>query len=160
MSGLPSVTVIGTLTADPTLKFTPSGHAVASFSIASNERKPDGNGGWQDGSATFLRCSIWRDAAENLVESVHRGDRVIAVGRLKQREYEKDGEKRTVYELDVDEIGPSTRWAQTKVSKANRSGGGQSHGSAGSGGGAPVDDPWGSAPASGSSAPVEDEPPF
>lgn len=146
MSGLPTVTVIGTLTSDPELRFTPSGAAVANFTIASNERRKNSQTGeWEDGSATFLRGSIWRDAAENLCESVKRGDRVIAVGRLRQREYEKDGEKRTVYELDVDEIGPSTRWAQTKVTKAGRSGGGSSHGSSGTGGGAPVDDPWGSA---------------
>lgn len=156
MSGLPTVTVIGTITADPILKFTPGGHAVASFSVASNERKPDGNGGWKDGAATFLRCSIWRDAAENLVESVHRGDRVIAVGRLRQREYEKDGVKHTVYELDVDEIGPSTRWAQTTVTKANRGGGGSGSAQGGSGTSA-ASDPWGS-----TSGPVDQDtsPPF
>ncbi len=160
MSGLPSVTVIGTVTADPELRFTPSGAAVANWSVASNERRLNKQSGeWEDGAATFLRCSVWRDAAENVAESLHRGDRVIVTGRLKQREYEKDGVKRTAYELDVDEVGPSLRWAQTTVRKASRSGGGSSHGSSGTGGGAPVEDPWGSAPAASSASPDE-EPPF
>lgn len=156
MSGLPNVTVIGTVTADPELRFTPSGVAVANWSVASNERRLNKQSGeWEDGAATFLRCSVWRDAAENVAESLHRGDRVIVTGRLKQREYEKDGVKRTAYELDVDEVGPSLRWAQTAVRKAKRSSEGDgSHGRPGSGGRAPVEDPWGSVP------PPDEEPPF
>lgn len=127
MSGLPTVTVIGTLVADPELRFTPSGHGVANFTVAANDRKKDPNSGeWVDGDATFLRCSIWRQAAENVAESLHRGDRVIVTGRLKQREYEKDGQKRSAFELEVDEVGPSLKWAQAKVAKVRSSAGGAS----------------------------------
>src|SRR5260221_1908563 len=138
MRGLPTVTVIGTVTSDPELRFTPSGAAVANWTVASNERRLNKQTNeWEDGAATFLRCSIWRQAAENVAESLHRGDRVIVTGHLKQREYEKDGQKRTAYELDVDEVGPSLKWAQVSVRKASRS-------EAGRGGGAaqPADDPW------------------
>lgn len=154
MSGLPTVHVIGTLTADPELRFTAGGHAVASFTIASNDRRLNKQSGeWEDGAATFLRCSIWRQAAEQVVESLSRGDRVIASGQLRQREYEKDGQKRTAYELDVDEIGPSLRWATAKVTRASRSvGGGGSRASS------PADDPWGSAPLP--ADPTDPEPPF
>lgn len=139
MSGLPTVTVIGTLTADVELRFVGSGAAVATFTVAANERKFDKNSNtWTDGAATFLRCSVWRQAAENLVESVSRGDRVIVTGQLKQREYEKDGQKRTAYELDVDEVGPSVKWAVAKTQKVGR--GSES----GRGGGAPTTDPWAS----------------
>jgi single-strand DNA-binding protein len=126
---------------------------------------------WKDGEALFLRCSIWREAAENVAESLTRGSRVIVQGRLKQRSFEtREGEKRTVVELEVDEIGPSLRYATAKVNKASRSGGGG--GGFGSGGGgsraaapaggsdAKQDDPWGSAPASGSFSGSDDEPPF
>lgn len=161
MSGLPVVTVIGTLVADPELRFTPAGAGVANFTIASNERRKNSQTGeWEDGAATFLRCSIWRDAAENLVESVKRGDRVIAVGRLRQREYEKDGQKRTAYELDTDEVGPSTRWAQTTVRKTSRSDNGgtpAAHGRSGSSS-APSQDPWGEVPPP--AGPSDEEPPF
>jgi single-strand DNA-binding protein len=156
------ITVIGNLTADPELRFTPSGAAVASFTIASTPRTFDRNSNeWKDGEALFLRCSIWRQAAENVAESLQRGMRVIAQGRLKQRSYEtREGEKRTVIELEVDEIGPSLRYATAKVNRTQRGSGGGGFGASGSdsGGGAPADDPWGSAPAS--SGGFSDEPPF
>jgi single-strand DNA-binding protein len=163
------LTVVGNLTADPELRFTPSGAAVANFTVASTPRIFDRQSNeWKDGDALFMRCSIWREAAENVAESLTRGSRVIVQGRLKQRSYEtREGEKRTVVELEVDEIGPSLRYATAKVNKASRSGGGGG-GGFGSGGGAPraaasdqpKDDPWGSAPASGSFAGSDDEPPF
>lgn len=161
MSGLPSVTVIGTITADPELKFLPSGVALASFSVAANERKRADNGDWIDGAATFLRCTVWRQMAENVVESLTRGTRVVVTGRLRQREFEKDGVKRTAFELDVDEVAPSLKWATAKVQKASRDGGSSpAHGSSGTGGGAPAtDDPWGSAPVPSNAGPDE-EPPF
>ncbi|WP_028924972.1 single-stranded DNA-binding protein [Pseudonocardia acaciae] len=151
MAGLPEVTVAGTLTADPELRYTPNGHAVANFTVAANDRRFDRRTGeWVDAGATFLRCQIWRDAAEHVAESLNRGNRVIVTGRLKQREYEtREGEKRTVFELDVTEIGPSLKWATAAVKKATRTG-------ANTGGG---DDPWGTAPAQ-PDAPGSDEPPF
>jgi single-strand DNA-binding protein len=170
------ITVIGNLTADPELRFTPSGAAVANFTVASTPRTFDRQTNeWKDGEALFLRCNIWREAAENVAESLTRGARVVVSGRLKQRSFEtREGEKRTVVELEVDEIGPSLKYATAKVNKASRSGGGgggfgagggsrqpaaQSGASAG-GGSAGGDDPWGSAPASGSFAGGDDEPPF
>src|SRR3978361_1517479 len=138
MAGETVITVVGNLTADPELRFTPSGAAVASFTIASTPRSFDKNTNeWKDGEALFLRCSVWRQAAENVAESLQRGTAVIVQGRLKQRSYEtKEGEKRTVYELDVDEVGPSLRWATAKVTKASRSGGGGGgYGGGGNGGG-------------------------
>jgi single-strand DNA-binding protein len=164
------ITVVGNLTADPELRFTPSGAAVANFTVASTPRIFDRQSNeWKDGDALFMRCSIWREAAENVAESLTRGSRVVVQGRLKQRSYEtREGEKRTVVELEVDEIGPSLRYATAKVNKASRSGGGG--GGFGSGGGsrssggdsseAKTDDPWGSAPASGSFSGGDDEPPF
>lgn len=127
MITLPQVTVIGTLTADPEVRFTQSGAAVAGFTIASNDRRKNvQTGEWEDGDATFLRCNVWREYAENVAESLTRGSRVIAVGRLKQRSYEtKEGEKRTVYELEVEEVGPALKWATAKVVKTARNGGGQ-----------------------------------
>jgi single-strand DNA-binding protein len=165
------ITVIGNLTADPELRFTPSGAAVANFTVASTPRQFDRQTNeWKDGEALFLRCNIWREAAENVAESLTRGSRVIVSGRLKQRSYEtREGEKRTVVELEVDEIGPSLKYATAKVNKASRSGGGGFGGGGGSrqpapaaGGAAPAggDDPWGSAPASGSFGGGDDEPPF
>ena len=153
MAGDTVITVVGNLTADPELRFTPSGAAVASFTIASTPRTFDRNSNeWKDGEALFLRCSIWRQAAENVAESLTRGSRVIVSGRLKQRSYEtREGEKRTVVELEVDEVGPSLRYATAKVNRTQRgssTGGGfgaGSGGGGGAGGGAPVDDPWGSA---------------
>ncbi|PWK81684.1 single-strand binding protein [Lentzea atacamensis] len=142
MPGLPSVTVVGTLTADVELRYTSSGVAVASFTIAANDRKYDqASKSWKDGDATFLRCTLWRQAAENAAESLIRGTRVIATGALKQRSFEtREGEKRTVLELDVDELGPSVKWATVKVQKADREGGTSPKASSE----ASQDDPWGS----------------
>ena len=183
MAGDTVITVVGNLTADPELRFTASGAAVANFTVASTPRTFDrATNEFKDGEALFLRCSIWRQPAENVAESLTRGSRVIVSGRLKQRSYDtKEGEKRTVIELEVDEIGPSLRYATAKVNRANRSessGGGGGYGSGGSGGGnsgggysggssgsggrssssAPADDPWGSAPPAGGG--YSDEPPF
>jgi single-strand DNA-binding protein len=173
MAGETLITVVGNLTADPELRFTPSGAAVASFTIASTPRTFDRNSNeWKDGEALFLRCSIWRQAAENVAESLTRGSRVIVSGRLKQRSFEtREGEKRTVIELDVDEVGPSLRYATAKVNRTARgssSGGGfGSQGGSGGGGGngAPSDDPWSSAPSApagggGGNDYTSDEPPF
>ena len=138
MAGDTIITVVGNLTADPELRFTPSGAAVANFTVASTPRIFDRQSNeWKDGDALFMRCSIWREAAENVAESLTRGSRVIVQGRLKQRSYEtREGEKRTVVELEVDEIGPSLRYATAKVNKASRSGGGGGgFGSGGGGGG-------------------------
>jgi single-strand DNA-binding protein len=157
--------VIGNLTADPELRFTPSGAAVASFTVASTPRTFDRQSGeWKDGEALFLRCNIWRQAAENVAESLTRGARVIVNGRLKQRSFEtREGEKRTVVELDVDEIGPSLRYATAKVNKVSRGTGGGGFGGSGGGQSAPPDDPWGSAPPAGGGGGgggYADEPPF
>lgn len=167
MAGETVITVIGNLTGDPELRFTPSGAAVANFTVASTPRMLDrSTNEWKDGEALFLRCSIWRQAAENVAESLTRGARVIVSGRLRQRSFEtKEGEKRTVIELDVDEIGPSLRYATAKVNKTSRGGGGGGGGGFGGGGGGGFggesgqssDDPWSTpAPAGGFS----DEPPF
>jgi single-strand DNA-binding protein len=172
VAGDTTITVVGNLTADPELRFTPSGAAVANFTVASTPRIYDRQSGeWKDGEALFLRCNIWREAAENVAESLTRGSRVIVQGRLKQRSFEtREGEKRTVFEVEVDEIGPSLRYATAKVNKASRSGGGGGGFGAGgggsrqpaakTGGGGASDDPWGSAPASGSFGGGDDEPPF
>jgi single-strand DNA-binding protein len=170
VAGDTTITVVGNLTADPELRFTPSGAAVANFTVASTPRIYDRQSGeWKDGEALFLRCNIWREAAENVAESLTRGSRVIVQGRLKQRSFEtREGEKRTVVEVEVDEIGPSLRYATAKVNKASRSGGGGGGFGGGGGGGsrgssgteAKQEDPWGSAPASGSFSGSDDEPPF
>ena len=164
MAGDTIITVVGNLTADPELRFTPSGAAVANFTVASTPRTFDKNTNeWKDQEALFLRCSVWRQAAENVAESLQKGMSVIVQGRLKQRSYEtKEGEKRTVVELAVDEVGPSLRYATAKVTRAARGeggggfggggGGGGFGGAGGSGGGA--SDPW-STPAG-----PTDEPPF
>lgn len=149
MAGDTLITIIGNLTADPELRFTPSGAAVANFTVASTPRSFDkATSEWKDGEALFMRCAVWRDAAENVAESLTRGARVIVTGRLKQRSYEtKEGEKRTVIELDVDEVGPSLRYASAKVTKTQRRSdgaggfGGQQTGDAPSG-----PDPWATAP--------------
>jgi len=157
MAGETVITVVGNLTDDPELRFTPSGAAVANFTVASTPRTLDKQTNeWKDGDALFLRCSIWRQAAENVAESLTRGMRVIVSGRLRQRSYEtKEGEKRTVVELEVDEIGPSLRYATAKINKTSRGGGfGGGSGSAG-----PSDDPW-STPASSGGGDFSDEPPF
>jgi single-strand DNA-binding protein len=140
MAGETPITVVGNLTADPELRFTPSGAAVANFTVASTPRTFDRQSGdWKDQETLFLNCSVWRQAAENAAESLQRGMRVIVQGRLKARSYEtREGEKRTVFEVDVEEVGPSLKMATAKVTKTSRSGGGQ--GFASSGG----DDPWAS----------------
>jgi len=153
MAGETVITVVGNLTDDPELRFTPSGAAVAKFRIASTPRTLDRQSGeWKDGEPLFLACNIWRDAAEHVAESLQRGARVIVQGRLRQRSYEtREGEKRTVYELEVDEIGPSLRYATAQVTRSSGGGGGQGGGQGGAprgqvGGGAPArqnDDPWG-----------------
>jgi single-strand DNA-binding protein len=157
MAGDTVITVVGNLTDDPELRFTSSGAAVANFTVASTPRFFDKNtNDWKDGDALFLRCSIWRQAAENVAETLTKGARVIVQGRLKQRSYEtREGEKRTVYELDVDEVGPSLKYATAKVAKVTRGGGGGGFGGGGSSQpSAPAADPWASA------APADDEPPF
>jgi single-strand DNA-binding protein len=161
MAGETVITVVGNLTADPELRFTPSGAAVASFTVASTPRTFDRQSNeWKDGDALFLRCSIWRQAAENVAESLQRGMRVVVTGRLKQRSFEtREGEKRTVIELDVDEVGPSLRYATAKVNRTQRGSSGGGFGGE-SGGGAPADDPWSSPGPAGGSAPFSDEPPF
>jgi len=122
MAGETTITVIGNLTADPDLRFTPSGPAVANFTVASTPRVFR-DGEWRDGDALFMRCNLWRQAAENATESLSRGMRVIVSGRLRQRSYEtREGDKRTVVELEVDEIGPSLRFATAKVAKVTREG--------------------------------------
>src|ERR1700710_2179043 len=126
MAGETVITVIGNLTGDPELRFTPSGAAVANFTVASTPRTFDRQSNeWKDGDTLFLRCSVWREAAESVAESLTKGTRVIVTGRLVQRSYEtREGEKRTVYELQVDEVGPSLRYATAKVTRTQRSGGG------------------------------------
>ena len=161
MAGDTIITVVGNLTGDPELRFTPSGAAVANFTVASTPRAFDRQSNeWKDQETLFMRCSVWREAAENIAESLQRGNRVLVTGRLKSRSYEtKEGEKRTVVELEVDEVGPSLRWATAKVAKAQRSGGGGYSGGSSGGGGSSSggDDPW-ATPAAG--AEPTDEPPF
>jgi single-strand DNA-binding protein len=167
MAGETTITVIGNLVDDPELRFTPSGAPVANFRIASTPRTFDRQSNeWKDGDTLFLSCAVWRQAAENVAESLQRGMRVIVQGRLKSRQYEtREGEKRTVFEIDVEEVGPSLRSASAKVTKTTRSGGGGGYsggGGAGGGGGysggggqqsAPADDPWASpAPSQGGQA--------
>lgn len=159
------ITLVGNLVDDPELRFTPSGAAVAKFRVASTPRFLDRQTNeWKDGESLFLTCNVWRQAAENVAESLQRGMRVVVQGRLKQRSYEtREGEKRTVFEVEVDEVGPSLRNATAKVSKTTRSGGGSGGSLSGSTGG---DDPWASAAPSGgdswgSPGPASsDEPPF
>lgn len=129
MAGETVITVIGNLTADPELRYTPSGSAVANFTIASTPRTFDRQTNeWKDGEALFLRCSLWREAAENVAETLAKGMRVITQGRLRARSYDtKEGERRTVMELEVDEIGPSLRFASAKVVRTQRSGGNGNH---------------------------------
>ena len=177
MAGETTLTLIGNLTDDPELRFTPSGLAVAKFRVASTPRFYDkASGEWKDSDPLFMACTAWRQIAENIAESLQRGSRVIVSGRLTQRSYEtREGEKRTVFEFQVDEIGPSLRYATATVKKMNRSGGngsgyaadgGGRAGQAG-GGGFAADDPWASAPPSGSNVGAgragsgfDDEPPF
>ena len=163
MAGETLITVVGNLTADPELRFTPSGAAVASFTVASTPRTFDKQSNeWKDGEALFMRCSIWRQAAENVAESLQRGMRVVVTGRLQQRSFEtREGEKRTVIEMQVDEVGPSLKYATAKVNRTQRGSAGGSFGGDSAGGSAPADDPWASSgPAGGSSSGFSDEPPF
>jgi single-strand DNA-binding protein len=180
MAGETVITLVGNLVEDPELRFTPSGAAVANFRVASTPRTFDRqNNEWKDGETLFLSCSVWRQAAENVAESLQRGMRVIISGRLKSRSYEtREGEKRTVFEIDVDEVGPSLKTATAKVTKTTRSGGGGGYGSGSSdndpwatqaspataqsgggaqGSGAPSSDPWAS---SGSTTTTSEDPPF
>jgi single-strand DNA-binding protein len=179
MAGETVVTMVGNLVDDPELRFTPSGAAVANFRIASTPRTYDRQSGeWKDGESLFLSCSVWRQAAENVAESLQRGMRVIVQGRLKSRSYDdREGQKRTVFEIDVDEVGPSLRSATAKVTKAMRSGGGEGGGGnfggggggggnnsgggfgggGGQGGAAPQNDPWATPQGGGGqSAPAND----
>ncbi|GGO88728.1 hypothetical protein GCM10011584_16430 [Nocardioides phosphati] len=150
MAGETVITVVGNLVDDPELRFTPSGAAVANFRIASTPRTFDRQSNeWKDGDALFLSCSVWRQAAENVAESLQRGMRVVVQGRLKSRTYEdREGQKRTVFEIEVEEVGPSLKYATAKVSRATRQGGGGGGFGGGApqggpaGGGAPADDPW------------------
>jgi single-strand DNA-binding protein len=174
-AGDTQLTVVGNLVDDPQLRFTPAGQPVATFRFASTPRFLDKQSNeWKDGDSLFLTCNVWRQAAENVAESLQRGMRVIVSGRLKQRSYEtKEGEKRTVYEVEVDDVGPSLRNASAKVNKVARSGGGYNGGGGGgynggqggggqgggggrSSGGGQEADPW----ATDSSAGYSDEPPF
>jgi len=183
MAGDTQITVVGNLVDDPELRFTPSGAAVANFRIASTPRTFDRQTNeWKDGEALFLSCSVWRQAAENVAESLQKGMRVVVQGNLRSRQYEtREGEKRTVFEIQVDEVGPSLKYATAKVTRTQRSGGssygggqqgGQSSpadndpwatpaqgqapagGAGGQGGGAPANDPWATPGVS------SDEPPF
>jgi single-strand DNA-binding protein len=181
MAGETVITIIGNLTNDPELRFTPSGAAVANFTVASTPRTFDRQSNeWKDGETLFMRCSVWRDAAENVAESLQRGTRVLVSGRLRSRSYEtKEGEKRTVVEMEVDEVGPSLRYATAKVSKTSRGGGGGFGGGGGGGGGGgfggaggnqggggfgasqSADDPWATGPSGGGyAAAASEEPPF
>ena len=168
MAGETVITVVGNLVDDPELRFTPSGAAVANFRIASTPRTFDRQTNeWKDGDALFLSCAVWRQAAENVAESLQKGMRVVVQGRLKQRQYEtREGEKRTVVELEVEEVGPSLKYATAKVARASRSGGGGGYGGGqggggygggqggqgGQGAGQQADDPW-ATPAPGGGAP-------
>jgi single-strand DNA-binding protein len=183
MAGETPITLVGNLTADPELRFTPSGAAVANFTVASTPRTFDRQSNeWRDGDAMFLNCAVWRQAAENVAESLQKGMRVIVQGRLKSRSYEtREGEKRTVFEVDVDEIGPALRYATAKVTRTS-SGGGQGGGGGGrssgggyggggnSSGGGGGEDPWATGASTGGgnrsqgsdpwATPQSDEPPF
>ena len=162
MSGDTAITLVGNLTADPELRFTQSGVPVADFTVASTPRIFDrASGEWKDGDALFLRCTLWRQPAENVAETLTKGARVIVTGRLRQRSYDtREGEKRTVVEVDVEEIGPSLRYATARVTRAGKTttttaaaatrGGGE-HGGGEHGGG----DPW-----TGGAAGGDDQPPF
>ncbi|MFF5472607.1 single-stranded DNA-binding protein [Streptomyces achromogenes] len=158
MAGETVITVIGNLVDDPELRFTPSGAAVAKFRVASTPRTFDRQTNeWKDGESLFLTCSVWRQAAENVAESLQRGMRVIVQGRLKQRSYEdREGVKRTVYELDVDEVGPSLRNATAKVTKT--AGGGARGGQGGYGGGGGQGGGWGGGPGGGQGGAPADDP--
>ena len=160
-----NITVVGNIVADPELRFTPAGAAVANFRVASTPRRYNSQTNqWEDGEAMFLTCNVWRQAAENVAETLSKGMRVIVTGRLKQRSFQtREGENRTVFEIDVDEVGPSLRYATAQVNRNPREGGGNY------GGGqqqqpqqnqAPSEDPWNSAPPAGGFGGADSEPPF
>lgn len=158
MAGETPITIVGNLTGDPELRFIQSGAAVVNFTVASTPRTFDRQTNeFKDGETLFLRCSLWREAAENVAESLTKGMRVIVTGRLVSRSWEANGEKRTVNEIQVDEVGPSLRYATAKVTRTQRGGGSGGGFSGGGGGSAPAggssNDPW-------ATAPVSDEPPF
>jgi len=168
-AGDTQITIVGNLVADPELRYTPSGQAVANFRVASTPKiRDNATGEWKDGDSLFLTCNVWRQAAENVAESLQRGMRVIVSGRLRQRSYEtREGEKRVVFEVEADEVGPSLRYASAKVVKTNRSGGNfGGQGGGGYGGGAagaqrPAEDPWAADAADGfGGGDAPDEPPF
>jgi single-strand DNA-binding protein len=144
-AGDTQITIVGNLVDDPELRFTPNGQAVVKFRLASTPRFRDQQSGeWKDGESLFLSCNVWRQAAENCAESLQRGMRVIVQGRLKQRSYEtREGEKRTVYEIEADEVGPSLKNATAKVTKTQRQGGGGGFGGGGQGGGSSQGNPYG-----------------
>lgn len=161
MTGEPIITIVGNLTEDPTLRFTPNGVAVASFTVASTPRTFDKQTQeWKDGEALFMRCSVWREAAENVAESLTKGMRVVVTGRLVSRSWDdKDtGQKRSVMEMQVDEVGPSLRYATAKVNKTQRQGG-QQGGFGGQQSQAPQSDPW-AAPQRSAQGGGYGEPPF
>ena len=163
-AGDTNLTMIGNLVSDSELRFTPSGAAVAKFTVASTPRYLDKNTNeWKDGDSLFLQCQIWRQAAEDVAESLSKGMRVIVSGRLKQRSYEtKEGEKRTVFEVEVDEVGPSLRNATAKVTKTARQAGTGYTPAASEASTSSTDDPWSAAPVGGgwSTTPSDDTPPF
>lgn len=170
-AGDTQITLVGNLVDDPELRFTPTGQAVAKFRIASTPRFRDNQSGeWKDGESLFLTCNAWRQGGENVAESLRRGMRVIVQGRLRQRSYEtKEGEKRTVYEVEADDVGPSLRNATAKVTKTSRSGGSGGNAAGGGGAPAPADDPWATGSAEfggggfgggGGAESHSDEPPF
>jgi len=161
MAGETTITLVGNLTADPDLRFTPSGAAVANFTVASTPRTFDrASQEWKDGEAMFINCAAWRNLAENVAESLQKGSRVIVTGRLRSRSYEgREGDRRTVFEIEVDEIGPSLRYATAKLTRTSTSGGSWQQGSAAPASNdwaasapAPENDPWANA--------QSDEPPF
>ncbi|MDK8815839.1 single-stranded DNA-binding protein [Corynebacterium sp. MSK073] len=177
-----NITVVGNMVADPELRFTPAGAAVANFRVASTPRRYNSQTNqWEDGEAMFLTCNVWRQAAENVAETLSKGMRIIVTGRLKQRSFQtREGENRTVFEIDVDEVGPSLRYATAQVNRNPREGGGNYGGgqqqrsnnnNQGGFGGqqqqqsqqqnqAPAEDPWNSAPPAGGFGGADSEPPF
>ncbi len=156
MSSDNTITLVGNITDDPELRFTPSGAAVANFTVAVN-RRINRDGQWEDKLDGFFRCNCWRDMAENVAESLQKGSRVMVVGRLQQRQWEdKDGNKRSSFEIQVDEVGPSLRWATATVQKSSRSSGGGTGGGGGGDWGGQAPSGGGQAP-SGGSAPPPDE---
>jgi single-strand DNA-binding protein len=158
-AGDTQITVVGNLVDDPQLRYTPTGQAVCNFRVASTPRKLNQQTNeWEDGDSLFLTCNVWRQAAENCAESLQRGTRVIVSGRLRQRSYEtKEGEKRTVYEVEADEVGPSLRNASAKITKTTRSGGASNGGSRSGGSG----DPWAAQSSGGANTSnFSNEPPF